>query len=145
MLHFLTENPETSLSIIQSFWILVRSTEGISTIVVVLVMILKLYINNQATALNKKTLAVSIPSEITVLVVGFLISAAIADDANKDSSTIIAFIIISLIILILQYSSERFLEGKLSGTWNWRTWTRVVLMYVVSCVWYMVVVFGGVA
>lgn len=132
------------ISIFSSLLELLCSSEGVSTLLVALILILKLYINNAATTLQKKALVVSFPSELTVLIMGFLISATISDTPNENPIALIALIIISLLLLVLLYASERDLENQLSGNWSWKISGKVILMYFFSIFLYIIVVFGGV-
>lgn len=120
------------------------SVEGISTLAVVLVLLLKLLINNNATALQLKALLLSIPSELTVLIVGFLISSLISTPTTTDNATVVVLLIYSLIQLVVQYASERSLEKRISGSWTLSIWLSVLLMYFFSIGLYTLVVFGGV-
>lgn len=53
------------------------SEEILSTLIAVVVILLKLFINNKATKLQRKALFVSLPGEIEILAVGFIISSTI--------------------------------------------------------------------
>lgn len=125
--------------------------EGITTALIVLVLLLKLYINRKTTSLHHKKLFISIPSEITFLVVGFLLSKAItiqttSTTLRKTDTTpnkTIGGIVVSLIILVVQYAFERWLDDKISGKVNIGLKALIGLMYIISIVLYIVVVFGG--
>jgi len=122
-----------------------QSHEIQSTLLVVLIMLLKLFVNNRATELQKKMVFVSIPGEITVLIVGFLMSANVTNNPDQNNTDISPLILISFILLIWLYVSERYLEDKLSGNWSLRTWGRVILMFVFSgALFYFVVFLGGI-
>lgn len=143
-MQLIVEGIDFLASLLTWLWNIIKSSEGISTLLVILIMLLKLYINNEATLLQKKSLAVSIPSELTVLIVGFLISSAVSDNSSTDYFAVFVLIIISLILLVGLYAAERSLENHLSGKWDKKVWTKVFLMYLFGCGWYLFVVFGGV-
>lgn len=141
----LIENPIVYFSsIFSSLWGHLCSSEGVSTLLVALIIYLKLYVNNTATTLQKKSLVVSFPSELTVLIMGFLISATISNTPDKNHIALIVLVIISLLLLVHLYASERYLENQLSGSWSWKIWGRVILMYIFSISLYITVVLGGV-
>lgn len=121
----------------------ITSGEGIATMLVVLAMLLKLLINRNATMLHIKQTVVSVPSEITFLVVGFLLSAALVKNEKNSINTIITYVIIAFIILVIQYALEKWLDDKLSGKWSFKIWATVVFMFILSAFIYVVVVFGG--
>lgn len=106
------------LSGLKFFWnTYVTSYEGIATILIMLVMLLKVLINQKASALNFKKMLVSFPGELVFLVMGFLFSDMISGKrVESDENSLIASIVIALIILVAQYALERWLDDKLSGT-----------------------------
>ena len=97
-------------SIIDSILGFFSTTEGITTSLVVLVLLLRLFINRKTTKLHYKKLLISIPSEITFLVVGFLLSKAITiqaigttvqeSDTTQNIKPTMGGIVLSLIILV---------------------------------------------
>ena len=125
----------------------VVSYEGIATLFVIFMLFLKLLVNRRATAIDRKQMIVSIPSEITFLVIGFIISNIIKNksqllsDMRMESN--IAIVVISLIILVIQYALERFMDDKLSGKLSAQIKIIIPLMYIASIVLYVKVVYGG--
>lgn len=117
--------------------------EIISTMIVILVILLKLFTNQQISRLKLKRTVVSFPGEITVLVLGFLFSDMI-NYSNKSESiiSIIILIIIALIIILSQYAFEKWIDNKLSGNIKWNIISIIVFMYIISILFYIVVVFG---
>lgn len=133
------------LSGLKFFWnTYVTSYEGIATILIMLVMLLKVLINQKASALNFKKMLVSFPGELVFLVMGFLFSDMISGKrVESDENSLIASIVIALIILVAQYALERWLDDKLSGTLKKTIWLIIILMYLVSVGFYICTVFGG--
>ncbi len=133
------------LSGLKFFWnTYVTSYEGIATILIMLVMLLKVLINQKASALNFKKMLVSFPGELVFLVMGFLFSDMISGKrVGLDENSLIASIVIALIILVAQYALERWLDDKLSGTLKKPIWLIIILMYLVSVGFYICTVFGG--
>ena len=141
------------LSIINSILGFFSTTEGITTSLVVLVLLLRLFINRKTTIIHFKRLLISIPSEITFLVIGFLLSKAItihaAREITEGSNTVqnikqsIGWIVLSLIILVAQYAVERSLDDKISGKIKFAIKLLIVFMYTISIALYSFVVFGG--
>lgn len=117
------------------------SDEVIATLLIIFVIILKFFVNKRATAIDYKKMIVSLPSEIYSLIVGFLLSSLISN--VEESKTIMAAIIIVLIFLVLQYAAERWLNDKLSGKLKPGIFICILLMYVISFLTYIIVVFGG--
>ena len=115
--------------------------EVIATLLIIFVIILKFFVNKRATAIDYKKMIVSLPSEIYSLIVGFLLSSLISN--VEESKTIMAAIIIVLIFLVLQYAAERWLNDKLSGKLKPGIFICILLMYVISFLAYIIVVFGG--
>ncbi len=129
------------LGIVWSEYII--SDEGLATLLIVLAISLKLFINHRVTKLHFKKMLVSLPSEITFLVIGFLLSALVRETYNDGIRTIMAIIVIALLIIILQYALERYLDDKLGGKIRFWNWVLIVAMYAASVVLYSIVVFGG--
>ena len=125
----------------------ISNDQLVATLLIVLVMLLKLFINEKVTENQFKKLVVSIPSEVVVLCIGFLFSANISKSLSGmgQSNDIISILIpVALILVVCLYAAEKALDGKLSGTWNRKIWFSVVVMYIFSIALYVVVVFGGV-
>ena len=121
----------------------IASEKGLATLLVILAITLKLLINHKVTKLHFKKMLVSVPSEITFLVMGFLLSAMIAETYTKGTKKIVAAIVIALIFLAIQYALEQHLDDKLSGEFSVKIWICVIIMYAMSVVMYHMVVFGG--
>lgn len=119
------------------------SYEGIASLLVVLIISLKLFINRKVTSLHLKRTVVSIPSEITFLVMGFLLSKVIATPATTNFKGNFALVVLSCILIVIQYALERHLDDKLSGKLPCKIVFCIVVMYILSLVLYYVVVFGG--
>lgn len=117
------------------------SDEGLATLLVVFAIVLKLFINHKVTKLHFKKMIISIPSEITFLVIGFLLSAMMIN--SNDIRAIMAIIVVSLIIIVGQYALERYLDDKLSGKIGFVNWLFIMLTYIASAALYYIVVFGG--
>ena len=123
----------------------VVSYEGLATLLTILVITLKLLINRKVTILHFKKTVVSVPSEITFLVIGFLLSTMVSDNCKEiqDIKDIMGIILISFLIIIAQYALERSLDNKLSGKIKIKCLACIISMYIVSVTLYCVVVFGG--
>lgn len=117
--------------------------EGIASIFLILIIIIKLTINQQVTTLRFKRTIVSVPGEITFFVLGLLILEIANTTDIKESRIRIVRIIGGLIILAIQYALERYLGDKLSGKWKWTFLGLVIFMYSLSFILYRIVVFGG--
>lgn len=50
----------------------------------------------------------------------------------------------ALIILVIQYAMERWLDNKLSGRLGGKILVCIIIMYTMSLALYKVIVFGGV-
>lgn len=120
------------------------SYEGVATLLVILVIFLKLFINRNVTNLQLKKMFVSIPSEITFLLIGFLMSAIVADTKQDNLKLLMANILGALIVLVIQYALERCLDDKLSGKIKLNIWICIGCMYTASIVLYKIIVFGGI-
>ena len=119
------------------------SDEGLATILILFIIVLKLLINQRVTKLHFKKTIIAIPSEITFLVIGFLLSSILGKHKIDSIRSIIATIWISLVLLVIQYALERYLDDKLSGNWDGRIWSCVIFMYISTVILYGAVVFGG--
>ena len=119
------------------------SDESLSTVLIIFALALKLFINREVTSLQFKKTIISFPSEITFLVIGFLL-ANLVEESSIDTTRITMFwIVFSFIIIILQYAAERWIENKISGKFNFSKILFVLLMYSASLFIYCKVVFGG--
>lgn len=121
----------------------VISDEGLATLLILFAIALKLLINRKVTKLLFKKMLVSLPSEISFLVIGFLLSALVRETYSNGTRAIMAIIVIALFILVVQYALERYLDDKLSGTISFLNWVTIIFMYVMSLSLYCIVVFGG--
>ncbi len=121
----------------------VATGEGLATLLVVFVMLLKLFINRKATAIHYKKTIISIPSEIFSLVVGFLISSMLKTSIPSEKEFLFTIFIIVLIVLVFQYAAERELNDKLSGKLKFSIILWILVMFIVSIVLYIIIVFGG--
>lgn len=117
------------------------SNEGLATLFVVLALVLKLLINRKVTKLHFKKMMVSIPSEITFLVIGFLLSAMISQMNTDRIRTVMAMLVIALIIIVVEYAMERYLDDKLSGTMQRKIIIYIIGMFSLSFILYYFVVF----
>lgn len=122
----------------------ITSYESIATLLIILVMILKLTINRKITDIHFKKTVISIPSEITFLLIGFLISALVGLKDKTKLNTLVAYFIILLIVLVTQYALERWLDDKLGGILKWNILLCICIMYCVSVLFYIIIVFGGI-
>lgn len=138
---FMWNNIVTFLSMVWNTYII--SDEGLATLLIVLAIALKLFINRNVTKLHFKEMVISIPSEITFLVIGFLLSAMVRETYNNGIRAIMALIVISLIIIIFQYAMERYLDNKLSGNIGFFSWICIIIMCALSIFLYYMVVIGG--
>lgn len=64
--------------------IYIVSYEGIATLAIILIMLLKLFINRSVGKLQFKKMMLGIPSEITFLLIGFLLPAMISKDTTRN-------------------------------------------------------------
>lgn len=121
-----------------------ESYERIATLLIILAIFLKLFINRQVTILHFKKTFVSVPSEITFLLIGFLMSAILADTNQENLKLLMANVLLAFTVLVIQYALERWLDDKLSGKISWRVSLCIVLMYAASLILYKNIVFGGI-
>lgn len=128
------------------FWnTYVISYEGITTILIMFIMILKILINEKASTLNFKKMMISFPSELVFLVMGFLFSDMINNKKiGTSGNSILASIVLALIILVVEYALEKWLDDKLSGKLKIGIITIITCMYLASLIFYICIVFGGV-
>lgn len=128
------------------FWsTYVTSYIGIATIVIILIMILKVLINQKASALSFKKMLVSFPSEIVVLVMGILFADMInSSKTESNENSHLASIVIALIILVAEYAVEKWLDDKLSGKLKKGIFFIIILMYLISVTFYICIIIGGV-
>lgn len=123
----------------------ITSYEGIATVVIILIMLLKVLINQKASTLHFKKMIVSFPGEIVFLVMGFLLADIISISKVKhNENDIMAGIIIAFIILVIQYALERWLDDKLIGKLKLGILIIIIGMYVLSIAFYIFIIFGGV-
>ena len=129
--------------IIGVFWNFLISTEGRAILLTLAAIGLKLGFNCTITSLRTKETVISLPGEITLLVIGFLMSAKMS--VTNNSGIIQTIGLLAVIMLMVQYGLERYLDNsnRLSGRWKISTWFLVLTMYLISVVLYAVVVFGG--
>lgn len=116
--------------------------EGNATLLVLIVLLFKLYINHTATAIDYKKMFVSIPAEITFLVLGFLLSNLISSQPN-DGENWLTGILVSLVVLTLQIAAEKYIDDKMSGKLGFRRILLIVVMYIASVLLYGYALFGG--
>lgn len=122
----------------------IKSNEGITTFLVILVLLLKLYVNRKAEAIDYKKMVVSIPGEIIFLVLGFKMSCMIGSENSNNSNNIYLFgIVVSLILLVIQYALEKWTEDKLSGNVEWKVRIRIIIMYILAIFTYFKTIYGG--
>lgn len=121
------------------FW---NTYEALATLLLILIMLLKIFINDKVTTLRFKKMFVSFPSEIVFLVIGFLFSDMISTRENEINKTnlIVVNIIIALIILVILYAIEKWLDDKLSGKLKKSVIVTIVLMYFFSITLYICIV-----
>ena len=121
----------------------ILSEKGLATLLVAMAVSLKLLINRKVTKLCFKKMIVSIPGEITFLIVGFLLSSMMKKTDVLGVRVVMAMILIAIIVLIIQYALERYLDSRLSGKIKVNSWLSIVIMYAMSIWLYYTVVFGG--
>lgn len=114
-----------------------------ATILVILVLSFKLYINNTATAIDYKRTFVSIPGEITILVIGFLLSDMITNESDTSTGQrLFTGILISLLVLVIQIAWEKDICNKLTNLGRNSKW-KILVMYAVSVALYLIALKGG--
>lgn len=118
------------------------SYEFISLLLVILIMLLKLVVNQKLTELRIKQMIVSMPSEMIFLVLGFLFSNLITKK-SADNKAIALCIVVALILIIIQYIIESYLHDKLSGKLGFNIFL-ILLLYFFSIIFYIIIVYGGV-
>ena len=123
--------------------ILGNTYEVDATILVILVLSFKLYINNTATAIDYKRTFVSIPGEITILVIGFLLSDMITNESDTSTGQrLFTGILISLLVLVIQIAWEKDICNKLTNLGRNSKW-KILVMYAVSVALYLIALKGG--
>lgn len=130
---------------IQMFWsTYVTSSEGITTLLVILILLMKLYVNREAKPIDYKKMIVSIPGEIIFLVLGFQMSNMINGKSTATGNNeYVAAIVGSLILLIVQYALEKWTDNKLSGNVELKVKISVGIMYIISMCIYINEIYGG--
>lgn len=114
-----------------------------ATILVILVLLFKLYINRKATAIDYKRMFVSIPGEITFLVLGFLLSNMVTKISDSTSGQKnFTGILISLFVLVLQIAWEKDIDDKLSDM-DYSVILKLSIMYIASVILYLAALKGG--
>lgn len=111
---------------------LIGSDFWISLIITVIILILKLCLNQRATALQKKELALSLPGEIEILAIGFL--AADISKGSDSSSVFLGLFLLGFLFLLIQLIAESELRNHLSGPWNWAMWLKIIVLYLLSII-----------
>ncbi|MDE5802331.1 MAG: hypothetical protein K2I22_05370 [Lachnospiraceae bacterium] len=131
---------------VQDFWdTYIVSNEGITTLLVILILLLKLYVNRRAEAIDYKKMLVSIPGEIIFLVLGFQMSCMIENETKNNSNSVyVSGIVFSLILLVIQYALEKWTEDKLSGNVESKVKVRILIMYILAIFTYFETIYGGV-
>lgn len=132
------------INIINAFSDFWGTYEGGATLLVILVLLFKLYVNRKATLIDYKKMFVSIPSEITFLVVGFLLSDLVtaASDADNGQNNYNG-ILIALVVLVIQIACEKEVNDKLAGKLSLGVKLMILIMYVSCIVLYIWVLRGG--
>ena len=124
-----------------AFW---DTYKGGATLLVILVLLFKLYINRRASAIDYKKMFVSIPSEITFLVVGFLLSDLVSASSDAVNGQInFNGILVALVVLVVQIALEKDIDDKLAGRLRFGVILRILIMYVSCIVLYIWVLGGG--
>lgn len=116
--------------------------EGEATVFVVIVLLLRLFVNIKATAIDIKKMLVSIPSEIMILAIGILMPRIVSSDQKSEESAF-PLMLVSLVFLILQVALEKHVDDKLSGRIGFGITCLIVLMFLMSIFLYHYVLFGG--
>ena len=117
-----------------------HSSEILATIATVFVIMLKFFVNREVTVRHTRELWISVPGELTVLTLGFLLSALKESGQSVEFVAILIFIVLGL--YILECVLERSLSKKLSGSWG-RGGLFLFFMYMFSILFYIMIVFGG--
>ena len=116
--------------------------EGEAAIFVVIVLLLRLFVNIKATAIDFKKMLVTIPSEITILAIGILMPRIVSTTQNNEESAF-SLMLISLVVLIVQVAIEKYVDDKLSGRIGFWNLFWIGFMFLVSILLYNYVLFGG--
>lgn len=120
----------------------VISSEKIVTVILTgYIIYLKLYTNNKLTPIQMKELVVSIPGEIEILSIGFVIS-----DIYSDESIDYAFIGLLTLLLFAfsnQLKTERNIHDQLIGDWDWVLLAKVVGLYLLGLSLFALVLIRG--
>lgn len=132
----------TILNIVQNIFAFFNSYEGNATLLVLIVLLFKLYINRKATAIDHKRMFVSIPAEVTFLVLGFLLSEMVSS-TNGQGDNFLTGILLSLLVLIVQIAVEKYIDDKLSGRLGVGWILLITFMYILSIILYVYALFGG--
>lgn len=133
---------DVALDIINKLFSFLSTQEGEATIFLVIVLLLKLFVNIKATALDFKKMIVTIPSEVTILVIGFLMSYIVAPTESGGDKAF-PLMQVSLAVLIVQLAVEKYVDDKLSGNVGFGRACLIVVMFLVSLGLYSYVLFGG--
>lgn len=132
------------INTIKAFFAFWGTYEGGATLLVVLVLLFKLYINRRATSIDHKKMFVSIPSEITFLVVGFLLSDLVAATPNAvNGQTNFNGILVALVVLVVQIAWEKDIDDKLAGRLRFGVILRILIMYASCIILYIWTLRGG--
>ena len=124
-----------------AFW---NTYEGGATLLVILVLLFKLYINRKATSIDYKKMFISIPSEITFLVVGFLLSDLATAAANADNGkNYFNGILVALVMLVIQIAWEKDINDRLAGSLSFGVILKILIMYTSCIILYIMALSGG--
>lgn len=134
------------ISCIKSFiYTYIFCYEGATTLLVFFILYLKLHLGREALPIDRKEMIISIPAEITILVLGFQLSNIINIPLYKSSNgRNMAEIICSLIFLGFQVVSEREIKDKLSGELESKVVLKIIFMFLLSMCLYVYVIYGGI-
>jgi len=104
-------------------------------VLIILILLLKFYINHEATPIDKKQMLLSFPSEITVWTIGAMLSGFMENSAISGGQ-IVKFLL-SFIILVILYIMESKIKNKLGGKLGMAIIGNFAFMYILSILCYM--------
>ena len=115
--------------------------EAVATIAIFFALMIKLVTSSEETTLRLKKTFISIPSEISFLVCGFLLSLLSTAPNTADARGGLSVLLFTLTVIVLQCRIEHYLNDKLSGRFKFLQWFWTLFTYGISLLLYYFVVF----
>ena len=121
------------------------TNELLTTLLAIAMFILKIFINNKVSSHDLKKSIIEIPSEVTLLALGFFFSSLISETYTAQIRIAVILIMFAFITILCQYALEKSLKDDLANRWRISSWLKIIFMYIASIFIYGMAVFGGVS